>query len=86
MLFKFNIFSQELLEFLTRVIAAENVNRMGLNNVAMIMAPNLFMRGGNRANLDEINKAAATTDVMRMLIKYQNIIWTVCCNANDLSM
>ncbi|XP_065063081.1 rho GTPase-activating protein 18-like [Rhopilema esculentum] len=68
---------QELLEFLTRVIAAENVNRMGLNNVAMIMAPNLFMRGGNRANLDEINKAAATTDVMRMLIKYQNIIWTV---------
>lgn len=44
----------------------------------MIMAPNLFfLRTNNRANVDEIRKAAATTDIMRMLIKYQNILWTV---------
>ena len=51
---------------------------MGLNNVAMIMAPNLFfLRTNDRANVDEIRKAAATTDIMRMLLKYQIILWTV---------
>lgn len=32
-----------LLKFLGRVVAKEEVNKMSLNNVAMIMAPNLFM-------------------------------------------
>lgn len=68
---------QLLLHFLSKVIAAENVNKMSLNNVAMIMAPNLFLRPNSRANLNEMNKAASTTNIMRMLIKYQKIIWTV---------
>lgn len=75
-LFYFDVL-QVLLHFLSKVAAAEIVNKMNLNNVAMIMAPNLFLRASSQANLNEVNKAASTTDIMRMLIKYQSIIWTV---------
>ena len=51
---------------------------MGLNNVAMIMAPNLFFQNNAKININEARKAAGMTDVLRMLIKYQPILWTVC--------
>ena len=52
---------------------------MGLNNVAMIMAPNLFFQNNskNNINVNEMQKAVGMTDVLRMMIKYQEILWTV---------
>ena len=60
------------------MIANETSNKMGLNNVAMIMAPNLFFQNNAKINKNEAKKAAGMTDVLRMLIKYQLIVWTVC--------
>lgn len=50
---------------------------MGLDNVAMIMAPNLLLQSGNKIDVDGQQKAEVMTDIMRMLIKYQAILWTV---------
>jgi hypothetical protein len=68
-----------LLEFLNQVVQNENINKMGLNNVAMIMAPNLFFQNNskNNINVNEMQKAVGMTDVLRMMIKYQEILWTV---------
>lgn len=50
--------------------------------MAMIMAPNLFM-APPRSNKDkpdlefELKKAAATSTIVRMLIHYQDVLWTV---------
>jgi len=67
-----------LLVFLSKIVAKEGENKMGLNNVAMIMAPNLFFHNNaTKINIDEAQKAAKMTDIMRMLIKYQKILWTV---------
>jgi hypothetical protein len=77
---------QVLLEFLERVIEQKDTNKMSLNNVAMIMAPNLFMapkvRGSNPAKNKavwdiEIKMAANTSNIMKMLIRYRGILWTV---------
>ncbi|XP_066926427.1 rho GTPase-activating protein 7-like isoform X2 [Clytia hemisphaerica] len=68
---------KKLLVFLNKVIANESSNKMGLNNVAMIMAPNLFFQNNAKINKNEAKKAAGMTDVLRMLIKYQLIVWTI---------
>ena len=82
------ILFQVLLEFLERVIGHQDCNKMSLNNVAMIMAPNLFMApkvrgsnaGKNKAVWDiEIKMAANTSNIMKMLIRYRGILWTVSC-------
>nr|XP_039258806.1 mucin-5AC-like [Styela clava] len=75
-----------LLKFLSRVVAKEEVNKMTLNNVAMIMAPNLFMakkqskRGETPSALaasQDVKHAAGTSNIVRMLIKYHKLLWTV---------
>ena len=59
-------------------MSREKVNKMNLNNVAMIMAPNLFLSGSkNQACVDEVKRAQGTVNIVRMLIKYQSILWTV---------
>lgn len=68
---------QLLLIFLQKIVNNEAKNKMGLSNVAMIMAPNLFFQNNAKINIDEAQKAAGMTDVLRMLIKYQEILWTV---------
>ena len=51
---------------------------MGLNSVAMIMAPNLFLCTNKaQPTLQEIQHAQGTVNIVRMLIKYQAILWTV---------
>ena len=52
---------------------------MDLNNVAMIMAPNLFLSTGNKSgvSLREVEMAKGTINIVRMLIKYHSILWTV---------
>lgn len=71
-----------LLKFLNKIVSCKDKNLMGLNNVAMIIAPNLFLSPMSRAKPKSINDveimmAAGTSNVVRMLIKYQKIIWMV---------
>lgn len=67
-----------LLSFLSNVISRDKVNKMNLNNVAMIMAPNLFLSGSKtQASADEVKRAQGTVNIVRMLIKYQAILWTI---------
>ncbi|XP_060631055.2 rho GTPase-activating protein 28 isoform X1 [Anolis sagrei] len=69
--------AKALLQFLKKVVANEKKNKMTLWNVSMIIAPNLFIYKGKRANQEEMLAAATTAHVVRLLIKYQDILWTV---------
>ncbi|XP_060609324.2 LOW QUALITY PROTEIN: rho GTPase-activating protein 18 [Anolis sagrei] len=69
-----------LLEFLQRVIDHRDKNKMNLKNVAVVMAPNLFMfhgLGSKTTEKSEFVMAAGTASVMRFMIKYQNLLWTI---------
>ncbi|KAJ6660110.1 hypothetical protein lerEdw1_018036 [Lerista edwardsae] len=69
-----------LLEFLQRVIDHRDKNKMTLKNVAMVMAPNLFMfhgLGSKSSEQSEFVMAAGTANIMLFLIKYQNLLWTI---------
>ena len=75
---------QVLLQFLKRVVDCKE-NKMTMNNVAMIMAPNLFLVQSSRQRSKastplkdlEISMAAGTSNIVKMLIKYQEILWSV---------
>ncbi|KAK6167614.1 hypothetical protein SNE40_021597 [Patella caerulea] len=71
-----------LLRFLRNIVSHSNENKMGLNNVAMIMAPNLFLAPTSRSKTKtveevELNRAAGTSKIITMLIHYQDILWTI---------
>ncbi|XP_041080060.1 rho GTPase-activating protein 40-like isoform X2 [Polyodon spathula] len=70
-----------LLEYLEKVVSREKKNRMSLWNVSTIMAPNLFMHKGvppsKPAEGDEKEQAERAADVMRLLIQYQDLLWTI---------
>ncbi|XP_053106623.1 rho GTPase-activating protein 28 isoform X2 [Hemicordylus capensis] len=69
--------AKALLQFLKKVVANEKKNKMTLWNVSMIVAPNLFVYKGKRANQEEMLTAATTAHIVRLLIKYQDILWIV---------
>ncbi|XP_066104137.1 rho GTPase-activating protein 18 isoform X2 [Saccopteryx bilineata] len=70
-----------LLEFLQRVIDNKEKNKMTVMNVAMVMAPNLFMCHGLGLKSSEqrefVMAAAGTANTMHSLIKYQKLLWTI---------
>ncbi|XP_069344297.1 rho GTPase-activating protein 18 [Eulemur rufifrons] len=69
-----------LLEFLQRVIDNKEKNKMTVKNVAMVMAPNLFMcnaLGLKSSEPQEFVMAAGTANIMHLLIKYQKLLWTI---------
>uniref|UniRef100_A0A8C6RN69 Rho GTPase-activating protein 18 n=2 Tax=Nannospalax galili TaxID=1026970 RepID=A0A8C6RN69_NANGA len=69
-----------LLEFLQRVIDNKEKNKMTVVNVAMVMAPNLFMCHGlglKSTEQQEFVMAAGTANTMHLLIKYQQLLWTI---------
>ncbi|XP_004846027.1 rho GTPase-activating protein 18 isoform X2 [Heterocephalus glaber] len=69
-----------LLEFLQRVIDNKEKNKMTVMNVAMVMAPNLFMchaLGLKSSEQREFVMAAGTANTMHLLIKYQKLLWTI---------
>ncbi|XP_072175933.1 rho GTPase-activating protein 18-like [Diadema setosum] len=70
-----------LLSFLGKVVDQESHNKMSLNNVAMIMAPNLFsghaMSRKKSPDYRELQIAAGTSNIMRMLVKYHAVLWVV---------
>ncbi|XP_053491001.1 rho GTPase-activating protein 28 isoform X1 [Ictalurus furcatus] len=68
-----------LLEFLRKVVAYEEKNRMSLWNVSMIVAPNLFTFRGKKAKQEEMQGAADAAHLVRLLIVHQDILWTVPC-------
>uniref|UniRef100_A0A8C0F0D4 Rho GTPase activating protein 40 n=1 Tax=Bubo bubo TaxID=30461 RepID=A0A8C0F0D4_BUBBB len=72
--------SWALLEFLSKVVARENNNKMNLWNVSTVMAPNLFMHKGLPNKIPEGKEkqlAEGAADVVRMMIHYQDLLWTV---------
>ncbi|XP_028922391.1 rho GTPase-activating protein 28 isoform X2 [Ornithorhynchus anatinus] len=69
--------AKAFLTFLKKVIANEGKNKMSLWNVSMIVAPNLFIYKGKRSNQEEMQTAATTAHIVRLLIRYQDILWTV---------
>ncbi|TWW69019.1 Protein sel-1 -like protein 1 [Takifugu flavidus] len=69
-----------LVEFFQRVIDHQAENKMTLNNVSVIMAPNIFMFKGFRSKIteqQEYSMAAGTANIVRLLIRYQNLLWTI---------
>ncbi|XP_008993275.2 rho GTPase-activating protein 18 isoform X1 [Callithrix jacchus] len=69
-----------LLEFLQRVIDNKEKNKMTVMNVAMVMAPNLFMchaLGLKSSEQREFAMAAGTANTMHLLISYQKLLWTI---------
>ena len=71
---------QALLEFLQRVVDNKEKNKMTIMNVAMVMAPNLFMYhtlGLKSGEQREFVMAAGIANIMHLLIKYQKLLWTV---------
>uniref|UniRef100_A0A8C1LH68 Rho GTPase activating protein 28 n=1 Tax=Cyprinus carpio TaxID=7962 RepID=A0A8C1LH68_CYPCA len=68
-----------LLEFLRKVVAYEEKNRMSLWNVSMIVAPNLFTFRGKNAKQEEMQGAVAAAQLVRLLITHQDLLWTVPC-------
>jgi len=72
---------QMLLEFLDKVIM-DPANKMNAENVAMVMAPNLFLvSSGSRNKPQEMDRelklAAATSKVTLLLLANRNSLWTV---------
>uniref|UniRef100_A0AAY4A0Y9 Rho-GAP domain-containing protein n=1 Tax=Denticeps clupeoides TaxID=299321 RepID=A0AAY4A0Y9_9TELE len=68
-----------LLEFLRKVVAHEEQNRMSLWNVSMIVAPNLFTYRGKNARQEEMQGAAGAANLVRLLITHQDLLWMVPC-------
>lgn len=71
---------QALLEFFQRVTDHKDRNKMTLNNVAVVMAPNIFMCKGFRSKISEQQEfamATGTANIVRLLVRYQNLLWTV---------
>ncbi|XP_026204557.1 rho GTPase-activating protein 40 isoform X2 [Anabas testudineus] len=69
-----------LLEFLSKVVSYEKKNRMNLWAVATIMAPNLFLHKAVPSRLTEgteKGQAEKAADVMRLLIRYKDLLWTI---------
>ncbi|XP_073711886.1 rho GTPase-activating protein 18 isoform X2 [Misgurnus anguillicaudatus] len=69
-----------LMEFFQRVIDHKDKNKMTLNNVAVVMAPNIFMCKGFRSKIreqEEFAMATGTANIVRLLIRYQNLLWTI---------
>uniref|UniRef100_A0A4W2CIB7 Rho GTPase-activating protein 18 n=1 Tax=Bos indicus x Bos taurus TaxID=30522 RepID=A0A4W2CIB7_BOBOX len=68
-----------LLEFLQRVVDNKEKNKMTVMNVAMVMAPNLFMYhtlGLKSGEQREFVMAAGIANIMHLLIRYQKLLWT----------
>ncbi|KAL8558780.1 hypothetical protein ACOMHN_043723 [Nucella lapillus] len=73
---------KRLLIFLERIVLNAHINKMGLNNVAMIMAPNLFVAPASKGKVKaacqlEVTKAANTSSVVAMLVHYQHVLWMI---------
>ncbi|XP_029635720.1 rho GTPase-activating protein 18 isoform X3 [Octopus sinensis] len=69
-----------LLRFLKNVIYYQNENKMTLSNVAMIMAPNLFLSSSSKKLKNfkdwEIS-IAVPAYIIKLMVNYIDILWTI---------
>ncbi|MEQ2204390.1 hypothetical protein XENOCAPTIV_012575 [Xenoophorus captivus] len=78
------VFCFALVEFFQRVIDQQAKNKMSLNNVSVVMAPSIFIFKGFRSKVteqQELSMATGTANIVRLLIRYQNLLWTVTCDS-----
>ncbi|XP_053430674.1 rho GTPase-activating protein 40 isoform X2 [Nycticebus coucang] len=71
-----------LLEFLRKVVAREQHNKMTLWNVSSVMAPNLFLHQGRHPKIpkgEEKQLAEGAAEVVQMMVHYQDLLWTSPC-------
>ena len=73
---------RRILQFTNKVIARCDQNKMNLSNCSLVIAPNLFYSPAHPANRNgvasqEVQRATAITDVVKMLIKYHEALWVV---------
>lgn len=69
-----------LLRFLKKVVDYKNENKMSLSNVAMIMAPNLFLPSSSKKlkNFKDWELSIAVpANIVKLMVKYIDILWTV---------
>ncbi|XP_052049370.1 rho GTPase-activating protein 28 [Apodemus sylvaticus] len=69
--------AQALMTFFSKVIANESKNRMSLWNISTVMAPNLFFSRSKHSDYEELLLASTAAHVLRLMLKYQNILWKV---------
>ena len=51
---------------------------MDLTNVAMVIAPNLFIKlPARQVNMNDVAMATKTSHIVRLLIKYHDLLWAV---------
>lgn len=67
---------KRLLQFCERIIQHSATNKMDLTNIAMVIAPNLFIKLPSR-HMDAIAMATKTSHIVRLLIKYHDLLWTI---------
>ncbi|RXG70234.1 Rho GTPase-activating protein 18 [Armadillidium vulgare] len=79
-----------ILDLCARIVEYEDENKMGLYNIAMIMAPNIFLpsfqpkskihlRGEDKDHQlnSEMEYAKITTQLVQALIKYRDVLWVI---------
>lgn len=63
--------------FFNKVIANESKNRMSLWNISTVMAPNLFFSRSKHSDYEELLLANTAAHIIRLMLKYQKILWKV---------
>ena len=64
--------------FFEKIIQHSAGNKMDLTNIAMVIAPNLFIRLPSRQSaMDDVAMATKTSHIVKLLIKYHSLLWTV---------
>ncbi|XP_007932853.2 rho GTPase-activating protein 40 [Orycteropus afer afer] len=69
-----------LLEFLRKVVARQQSNKMTLWNVSTVMAPSLFLHQGWALTVPkgkEKRLAEGAAEVVQLMVHYQDLLWTV---------
>ncbi|KAM5221983.1 rho GTPase-activating protein 28 [Ctenodactylus gundi] len=69
--------AQALMTFFNKVIANESKNRMSVWNISTVMAPNLFFSRSRHSDCEELLLANTAAHVLRLMLKYQKILWKV---------
>ncbi|KAI6652106.1 Rho GTPase-activating protein 40 [Oopsacas minuta] len=74
---------KRILQFTNKVINHCELNKMNMTNCSLVIAPNLFytparpVAGKNGLANEEVQRATAITDIMKMIIKYHDALWVI---------
>ena len=69
---------QCLLQFCEKISKETDRNKMDINNISMVLAPNLFYKlSSSKLSYNDVTLAAKTTHVVLLMIRYHHVLWTV---------